>query len=162
MMMKKYIAAVLYAISVSTSFAFTVNATPRGYLRIPAGESDQPNDIVLPPIGAVPSDDVLNGIAIRDTGFPQKGFGAFAKCAIEKGTYLGTFQGLRYDSRELLDEIMQERMDKIKDMESDSGKYIFPMDYVISLDGGKTFIDAYERYVSSIHPLSFYFFIRKE
>jgi hypothetical protein len=87
----------------------------------------------------------LNNIDIRDTGIPQKGYGAFAKSKIEKGTYLGTFQGLRYDSMELLDEIMQERMDKIKEMEGEEGKYLFPMDYVISLDGGKTFIDGFER-----------------
>lgn len=96
-------------------------------------------------MGALPSDDVLNNIDIRDTGIPKKGYGAFAKSLIEKGTYLGTFQGLRYDSRELLDEIMQERMDKIQEMEGDEGKYLFPMDYVISLDGGKTFIDGFER-----------------
>lgn len=123
---------------------FTVNA-PQGYLRIQENQDIQPNNIVIPPVGALPSDDVLNNIDIRDTGVPQKGYGAFAKSKIEKGTYLGTFQGLRYDSRELLDEIMQERMDKIKEMEGEEGKYLFPMDYVISLDGGKTFIDGFER-----------------
>jgi hypothetical protein len=125
---------------------FTVNA-PQGFLRIQQNQDIQLNNIVIPPVGALPSDDILNNIDIRDTGIPQKGYGAFAKSLIEKGTYLGTFQGLRYDSRELLDEIMQERMDKIQEMEGDEGKYLFPMDYVISLDGGKTFIDGFERCV---------------
>lgn len=144
------LSAILLTSSLFVVSGFTVKA-PQGFLRIQENQDIQPNNIVIPPVGALPSDDVLNNIDIKDTGIPQKGYGAFAKSLIEKGTYLGTFQGLRYDSRELLDEIMQERMEKIQEMDGDEGKYLFPMDYVISLDGGKTFIDGFERYVVKIH-----------
>ena len=44
---------------------------------------------------------------------------------------------------------MTERVQQIQEM-GDEGKHIYPMDYVISQDGGTTWIDGFDRWVCKI------------
>lgn len=104
----------------------------------------------VPPLGTVPSDDVLKCIQVRDTGTP-KGYGAFATplggqstnavvVVLPSESFLGFYQGDIITTREELDATVQQRRKKLL-----SGNADTIMDYVMSLDGGVTFLDGYAR-----------------
>ena len=71
----------------------------------------------VPPIGTLPNKSTLSSIVVRDTG-RIKGYGAFCCSPLDKGTFLGFYEGRRIESREELERI------------------ITNMDYVMSIDGG--------------------------
>lgn len=64
-------------------------------------------------------------IQVRDTG-TVKGCGAFCLEPMAKHTFLGFYEGVRITS------LLKEELDN-------------PGDYVLSLDGGATFLDGYQR-----------------
>lgn len=117
-----------------------------GVLRIKLEPQTLPKGTEVPPIGTLPTDEIINGIEVKHIS-EKKGYGAFAKEPIEAGTFLGFYEGRRFDSREKLDEAMQERMKQIEesDLDEETKKYMFPMDYVMSIDGGMTFVDGFDR-----------------
>lgn len=83
----------------------------------------------LPPMperGTRVSTDVLQSLEIRDTGTP-KGFGVYCTNPLQKHTFLGFYEGTLVKSREELDQRNA------------------PKDYVMSVDGGATFLDGYQR-----------------
>ena len=91
--------------------------------------SDQ--NLVLPPMpppDTAVDKTVLDSIEVKDTG-TEKGFGAFCKSRpIDKDTFLGFYEGISYNSREDLE----------KSLDADDSS----MDYVMSTDGGATFLDG--------------------
>ena len=143
--MKTFISLILIIVTTSHSAAFSSPCAP--FLQVNLKGDYVPKDLVVPPftlIGSMVDDDILNNIEIEHTGIDEKGYGAFAKGTIARHSFLGFYQGPRYPSREKLDEVMKERVQKIQEM-GDEGKYIYPMDYVISQDGGATWIDGFDR-----------------
>lgn len=72
------------------------------------------------------SSPVLSSMEVRDTG-TVKGFGVYCTKPLDQYTFLGFYQGTLIKSREELD------------------KRNTPKDYVMSTDGGATFLDGYER-----------------
>lgn len=80
----------------------------------------------MPELGTLVSPAVLQSMEIRDTE-TVKGFGVYCTKPLEKHTFLGFYEGTLVKSREELD------------------KKKTPMDYVMSTDGGATFLDGYER-----------------
>lgn len=114
-----------------------------GVLRIKLDKESSANNNNLykvPPRETKPLQNVINSIEVRDTGIPQKGFGAFATSKIQKGSFLGFYEGNEIVSREKLDDIIEARRKENKGNNDDNS-----MDYVMSLDGGVTFIDGYDR-----------------
>ena len=116
-----------------------------GVLRIQTA-GDIIADMQVPDMGAIPSENVLDSITVKDTR-TEKGFGAFCgeydaeakdnsnfSGQIPKKSFLGFYEGEIIRSREELDKIAKGR-------DASSGY----MDYVMSLDGGVTFMDGYER-----------------
>jgi hypothetical protein len=94
-----------------------------GVVRIRLGEEpDLPN---VPPMGTLPDKSTLNSIKVRDTG-TIKGYGAFCCKPIPKSTFLGFYEGRRVESREELERTSTS------------------MDYIMSIDGGYTFLDGFE------------------
>jgi hypothetical protein len=87
-------------------------------------------------------------IDVRDTG-TMKGYGAFAEEPIEEGSFLGFYEGTLIRSREKLDQIIRERQKGPTEKNA--------MDYVMSLDGGVTFLDGFERATdrTSFSPVHF-------
>jgi hypothetical protein len=82
---------------------------------------------------------VLNSIVVRDTG-TSKGFGAFSTSNLSANSFLGFYQGELITTREELDSRI------LKRKQSRGDKFVQnAMDYVMSLDGGFTFLDGYER-----------------
>jgi len=116
-----------------------------GVLRIQLEETLLDSSLIVPPLGTRPSDDVMNSIQVRDTGIEGKGFGAFATREIEKNTFLQFYEGEIIKSREALDAIITERAMMIQQSNGKNWKGTNAMDYVMSLDGGVTFIDGFER-----------------
>lgn len=104
--------------------------------------SSSTSTITIPPIGTKPNQKLLDSIIVRDTGIIQKGFGAFATKALESGVFLGFYEGELIRTREKLDEIVRIRR---KNDSGTSSASSGAMDYVMSLDGGVTFIDGFER-----------------
>ena len=104
----------------------------------------------VPPLGTVPLEQVLDSIQVRDTGTP-KGFGAFCSSDCDDESFLGFYQGETIISRTELDARITKRKISTKDNDGGGGGggglIRNAMDYVMSLDGGVTFIDGYERYV---------------
>ena len=91
-------------------------------------------------MGTLASTSTLQSISIRDTGIPQKGFGAFViNRPLDPYEFLGFYEGRIVRSREALDEMVAARQ-----MDTDSIKGAME-GYVMSLDGGVTFVDGYER-----------------
>lgn len=127
-----------------------------GVLRI---RLDDARDLPLPPpLGTPVSNELLASVDVRDTN-TIKGFGAFATNTIPKHTFLGFYEGQIVKTRSELDRLYSERF-----QESSSSVEINPpsipkgrtksnmigskgveLEYVISLDGGVTFLDGYER-----------------
>lgn len=102
-----------------------------GVLRIQLQNQD-----LLPPLpakGALPDPSVLKSIRICDTG-TKKGYGAFWKGSqdLDQGTFLGVYEGDRFDSREALEASLAQRQ-------------LSSMDYALSVDGGATFLDGFQR-----------------
>ena len=87
------------------------------------GASDLP---AMPEPGTPVSPQVFQSVEIRDTG-TKKVFGVYCTRPLERHTFLGFYEGKLVKSREELDERRT------------------PMDYVMSTDGGATFLDGYER-----------------
>lgn len=83
-----------------------------------------------PPVGTLPSDTTISSIQVRDTG-TKKGYGAFALEPLEKFTFLGFYVGTQTETREALE----------TKMKKDGGS----MDYIMSTDGGYTFLDGFNR-----------------
>lgn len=108
-------------------------------------------NIPIPPKGTKINQDVIDSIEIRDTGIHKKGFGAFAKNEIKSGAFLGFYEGEVIKSRERLDDIVKMRKGEAEEAVAIAGSEINErtsigaMDYVMSLDGGVTFIDGFER-----------------
>jgi len=103
----------------------------------------------------VSKEEVLDKIIVKDTG-TIKGYGAYCRtdCTIRAKTFLGFYEGDVVKTRELLDSKIEERKQRISITSSstDEGgkyRYLSVMDYVMSLDGGVTFIDGFDRYVHS-------------
>ena len=88
-----------------------------------------------------------SNIDIRPTNIPMKGYGAFATKELKKDLFLGLYQGDVIVSREALEERIDVRKKHIQQvMEDNDGREGGDvMDYVMSLDGGVTFIDGYDR-----------------
>lgn len=117
-----------------------------GVLRIQLEEARTRNsNLVVPPIGTRPSNEVMNSIQVRDTKVKEKGFGAFAIREIEKHAFLGMYEGEIIRSREALDAAVNVRATTIRKSGSDDRLKTNAMDYIMSLDGGATFIDGFER-----------------
>lgn len=106
-----------------------------GVLRIQL-EPNAANIPRQPTAGTLPDPKLIQSIAVRDTGIPQKGFGAYATKTLERDVFLGFYEGDLIRSRDTLDDIVRCR-----------GQANGAMDYVMSLDGGVTFLDGYARYV---------------
>jgi len=116
-----------------------------GVLRIQLKDPSRAYNLVVPPLGTLPSDNVINSIQVKDTGIEGKGFGAFATREIAKNTFLQFYEGDIIKSRESLDAVITERASLIRQSNGKSWKETNAMDYVMSLDGGVTFIDGFER-----------------
>lgn len=122
-----------------------------GVLRIKTKSNTSTNtfkNIQVPPLGTNPSNEIINSIIVKDTGIPQKGYGAFASQCIKKHQFIGFYVGDVIRTRETLDEIVKERISSVGDSDSSSdssSSSIGAMDYVMSIDGGVTFIDGYEQ-----------------
>lgn len=100
-------------------------AYEQGLLRIrlePKNDSMMPT---MPPSDATIAPDVLASIEICDTG-TVKGYGAYCTRPLSKHTFLGFYEGTQRSS---LPPISSE----------DSN------DYIMSLDGGATYLDGYQR-----------------
>ncbi|KAG7370563.1 SET methyltransferase domain containing protein [Nitzschia inconspicua] len=120
-----------------------------GVLRIKlptGGRSKDPKALFdkIPPIGTPPPTELIQ---VKDTG-TVKGYGAFAKSPLPRGTFLGFYEGDLVQSRECLDRLIDRRVkewslnhDKVTTKKESSPA----MDYVMSLDGGMTFLDGYAR-----------------
>lgn len=78
---------------------------------------------VMPPPDSCPSQETLNSIQIRNTG-TVKGYGAYCTSDLPQGTFLGFYPD------ECIIRNLKESMHS---------------DYVLSLDGGVTFLDGYPR-----------------
>lgn len=87
------------------------------------------------------SEAVRRSIEVRDTGVPGKGFGAFVvgDDGLSRHSFLGLYEGEVVRGRERLEEVVRRRARD--DDDDDDGAF----DYVVSLDGGDTFLDGYER-----------------
>lgn len=99
-----------------------------------------------PPRTATVRSEVLAGIEVRDTG-TGRGWGAFATAPLGEGTFLGWYEGEVVKGREALDEaILRRRRGEGGDGDGGRGKGKGGAgDYVLSLDGGATFIDGFVR-----------------
>mmetsp|Transcript_28043 Transcript_28043/g.31033 ORF Transcript_28043/g.31033 Transcript_28043/m.31033 type:complete len:204 (+) Transcript_28043:96-707(+) len=75
------------------------------------------------------SSTILEAIEIRDTG-TVKGFGAFCTSPIDRNEFLGFYEG--------------EKILLNLDYDADN-TYIYNGEYIVALDGGKTFLDGYNR-----------------
>jgi hypothetical protein len=137
---------IVLTIAIHSSVAFSTTPITTGFLQVNVEGDTVPEGIVVPPftlIGSMVDDEIINNIEIKYTDIPQKGYGAFAKGRIPRHSFLGFYLGPRFQN-ESLDDKMKERAEQITKM-VEEGKYIYPMDYVISLDGGATFIDGFDR-----------------
>ncbi len=95
----------------------------------------------VPPKGTVPSFAILDCIQVKDTGVKEKGYGAFATGSIEKDAFIGFYEGDFISSREELDSIVSDRRNSTEVNTNVNAA----MDYVMSLDGGMSFMDGYSR-----------------
>jgi len=107
-----------------------------GVLRIQLESKLNPQNQVpsLPAAGTRPDQSVVESIEVRDTRISGKGFGAYATKPLKSDVFLGFYEGDLVRSRESLDEIVRRRQQARG-----------AMDYIMSLDGGATFLDGYER-----------------
>lgn len=107
-----------------------------GVLRIRPPRPLQPDGgdegIAVPPAGTAASGAVLDCVEVRDTGNPKKGFGAFCvRRPIPKHAFLGFYPGKK----------VVRDLDRIGEpIAADN-----PGEYLLSLDGGLTFLDGHER-----------------
>jgi len=122
-----YVLTLLAFIFVSSAMAWNLPlpgggriAYEGGLLRI-RGKSTEDLPFI-PDKEAVVDPLVLGAIEIRDTK-TKKGFGAYAMKELPKHTFLGFYEGVQ---RESLDELEN-------------------TEYIMSLDGGATYLDGYER-----------------
>ena len=98
-----------------------------------------------PPLDARPSEQTMQSIEVRDTG-TDRGYGAFATKPLNEATFLGWYEGTIVKGRKNLDERINARkrqlqLDAAEQQDGQDGAN----DYVLSLDGGVTFIDGYDR-----------------
>ena len=102
-----------------------------GLVRIQTGPSEL-DEFPIPPKGTEISESVLDCIQVRDTGDPRKGFGAFCVHQnIPAKSFLGFYPGKR----------VVRNLDNLEAsiVADNSGEYL------MSLDGGLTFLDGFER-----------------
>ena len=112
-----------------------------GVLRIRiGGDASEAEAVVIPPIGTRPPPSII----VRDTG-TVKGFGAFATAPLEKGSFVGFYEGNVVQTREMLDATLYQRARELQSDEKFNKLPSNAMDYVMALDGGMTFLDGYER-----------------
>jgi hypothetical protein len=112
-----------------------------GVLRIKLSPETNTN-IQVPPLGTAPSKTVMESIFMKDTG-TAKGFGAFAQSDIPAEKFLGLYEGDVITTREELDRRISIRKRYGKENGWESVQNV--MDYVLSLDGGVTFVDGFDR-----------------
>ena len=117
-----------------------------GILRIQLDQDkiQQEASIDVPPVGSKISQSIVSCIEVRDTR-TSKGYGAYCiKNPIPKHSFLGYYEGNAIKSRDELDKLRKQstsRSGSSDDGGSNANNY---MDYVMSIDGGVTFIDGYE------------------
>lgn len=100
-----------------------------GVLKIQTGSVET---FPVPPKGTTIDDSVLACIQVRDTGNAKKGFGGFCvRQNIPKHTFLGFYPG-----KKVVRDLNQLEAPIVTD---NAGEYL------VSLDGGMTFLDGYER-----------------
>ena len=156
-----YIVFQLILISVSHALEFSLPggtgiSFQNGIIRIKqtGGSSAEDTNYRIPPLGT-PA--LSFSVAVKDTGSTAKGFGAFATTHLEKGTFLGFYEGNVVATRDALDLILDERERQLQQRDDKSRKFSISnaMDYVMALDGGMTFLDGYERAMdrSSFSPV---------
>ena len=116
--------------------------TDTGVLRIKTAEEKL--NVKVPARGANPKPNVMNSIQIKIS--KGKGYGAFATAGIAHDTFLGFYDGDIVRSKEALDVIVAERERDLQNhLRGNTKCPTNAMDYIMSLDGGVTFIDGYER-----------------
>eukprot|EP00559_Dactyliosolen_fragilissimus_P007737 CAMPEP_0184860914 /NCGR_PEP_ID=MMETSP0580-20130426/5708_1 /TAXON_ID=1118495 /ORGANISM="Dactyliosolen fragilissimus" /LENGTH=254 /DNA_ID=CAMNT_0027358189 /DNA_START=3 /DNA_END=767 /DNA_ORIENTATION=- len=139
-----------------------------GVLRIKLEPSSTTTNLKIPPMDTPPKRETLDAIEIQYIS-EQKGYGAFAKKNLASDTFLGFYEGTKFDSREALDKAIRQRQrqrqirkilfvhdgsHEVSDSDNDkksnekkSQKELpsYRMDYVMSLDGGQTFLDGFDR-----------------
>ena len=93
-----------------------------------------------PSLDTRPSEETMQSIEVKDTG-TDRGYGAFATRSLDEATFLGWYEGAIVKGRENLDKRILKRQLQL-DARGDFGG---ANDYVLSLDGGVTFIDGYDR-----------------
>ena len=106
-----------------------------GVLRIGTSSGDN-SECQIPPKDTVIQPSILNCIKVKDTGHPMKGYGAFCEqYSIPKHTFLGFYSGKRIvrDLNKLDQPLLS------SENSNNAGEYL------LSLDGGVTFLDGYER-----------------
>mmetsp|Transcript_11921 Transcript_11921/g.14414 ORF Transcript_11921/g.14414 Transcript_11921/m.14414 type:complete len:196 (-) Transcript_11921:40-627(-) len=128
MMLVWFVSSSVQAFTIPLPGGGKISMDQGGILRINLQDTSKlPQDI--PSSGTSPSSSTRDSIEIRDTG-TIKGYGAFCiHNDIPKHTFLGFYEGALISSREELEELYPTKS----------------MDYVMSLDGGMTFLDGYER-----------------
>ena len=107
-----------------------------GILRIQldATQKKQLSSVIIPPSDTKISPTILDCIEVRDTK-TIKGYGAYCvNRPIPKHAFLGFYEGTVINSRDELDS-------KRRHCDGDNNY----MDYIMSVDGGATFIDGYDR-----------------
>ena len=122
-----------------------------GVLRIQLDQNANNRKYKIPEKGTKPSTNIINSIQVKYTGIEAKGYGAYATKLIETDAFLGFYEGDIISSREALDFRIEERKRDLKkkininNSNDDRSIQMNAMDYVMSLDGGVTFIDGYLR-----------------
>jgi len=124
---------VLFVLMISVSHCFNIPLPGGKSVRFEEGgiirikyEKDNSDLPPVPEPGTQVSKQVLQSMEIRDTG-TIKGFGVYCTRPLERHSFLGFYEGTLVESRKELD------------------KKKTPKDYVMSTDGGATFLDGYER-----------------
>lgn len=115
----------------------SISMSDNGVLRINLASDSNGPKVIVPPLGTVASVDIFNSIVVRDTK-TKKGFGAFSTSELPSDAFLGFYEGEVITTREKLDSIISERKSTGDNIQN-------AMDYVMSLDGGLTFVDGFAR-----------------
>lgn len=105
-----------------------VSLSDNGVLRIQLDNVSKQNLPPVPPTGSNVSDSTRSSIQIRDTG-TRKGYGAYCTEPLKRGEFLGFYEGIARTREEV----------------ENSHIAANNKDYLMSVDGGATVLDGYER-----------------